>query len=726
MKKIFTLCLVSFCLISSWAQSPKDGYLHIQSLTPGFHDFINDSVFVSLKNKNNLTYLSHTNINTMKWEHKAVFPNNQLLPNMIVMKNEMEGVTFSGGLKYTKDGGKSFTNATITLTSVGQTPLNLYKTSSGYLAVYRLNNSNFPLYYSADGISWANVRDGGTFSTPSFVGDTIYYLNSFAISISPNAGQSFPNANFINPQNLPAQFTFFHAASHRVFIGGNANNVYVTSNGGATWTPITFSPAAFSFVGAVFKKEMEGIIYQGVNGNFYYTTDGGASWTPANKPAGTQQNPNFSFVGDKLFNGGRYTTNWGETWKNITEAVSGSPIHDISFHNKLGIYVGNDGTYGVTTNGGYHFSTPTGPLTSLRITACAAINDSLLLAGDFRGEVYRSANKGQNWNKVFTNGSNNTLQSFRWTKDGKVIGIRNFTTTPVISTNFGASFQTISVTGNFADFNTSGTLFSVRKSGTDIKVYRHNTPYNSANTSEIAVFPVGTFEIYNFKMANDNVGYIFGQEAGEKLVTYCSTNGGTTWVRQNGIVENDVTFSLSGAKIQTFGDNKIAVAQENFVSNVTTFNKLFLSNDGGASWVVHKYQNPGAPDHDFSIHATHFFDTDKFILGGNNGLLYLNHLYDGSEIVTSVSENRFPNEIDQIFIFPNPTNNLINIRLDKSMSHENTTFRLMNGVGQVVQSVPLQAGTTSMAIDNTPEGIYFYRIERNNKTIKAGKLVVAQ
>jgi photosystem II stability/assembly factor-like uncharacterized protein len=723
MKKILTLCLVSFCLISSWAQSPNDGYLHIQSLTPGFYDFINDSVFLSLKNKNNLTYLSHTNINTMKWEHKAVFPNNQLLPNMIVMKNEIEGVTFSGGLKNTKDGGKSFANANITLTTVGQTPLNLYKTSSGYLAVYRLNSLNFPLYHSLDGINWANVRDGGTFSTPSFVGDTIYYLNSFAISISPNAGQSFPNTDFIKPQNLPAQFTFFHAASHRVFIGGNANNVYITSNGGSTWTPITFNPAAFSFVGAVFKNEMEGILYQGVNGNFYYTTDGGANWTPANKPAGTQQNPNFSFVGDKLFNGGRYTSNWGENWKNIMGTVSGSPIHDISFYNKLGIFVGDD-SYGVTTDGGYNYSTPTAPFSSLRLTACAAINDSLLLAGDFRGEVYRSANKGQSWTKVFTNSNNNTLQSFRWTNDGKVLGIRNFTTTPVISTNFGASFQTISVTGKFADFNTSGTLFSVWKSGSNLKVYRHNMPYNNANTSEIASFPAGTFEIYNFKIANDNVAYILGQEAGEKLVSYRSTNGGTTWVRQNGIVENDVTFSLSGAKVQTFGDNKIAVAQENFVNNVTTFNKLFLSNDGGASWVVHEYQNPGAPDHDFSIHATHFFDTDKFILGGNNGLLYLNHLYDGSEIVTSVSVNRFPNENNQISIFPNPTRQNINVTIGDANIKQVMNMSILNSVGQLVKQVFISHPTTTVELEQLSPGIYYYQIKEGDRIIKTDKIII--
>jgi hypothetical protein len=81
--------------------------------------------------------------------------------------------------------------------------------------------------------------------------------------------------------------------------------------------------------------------------------------------------------------------------------------------------------------------------------------------------------------------------------------------------------------------------------------------------------------------------------------------------------------------------------------------------------------------------------------------------------------------IQSIRVYPNPTNSLVTIEY-QALNNENIQFLLFNTLGQVVRSVTLPQGQTSiqLSVSDLSEGVYWYSCSGLLNT--SGKLVISR
>lgn len=77
---------------------------------------------------------------------------------------------------------------------------------------------------------------------------------------------------------------------------------------------------------------------------------------------------------------------------------------------------------------------------------------------------------------------------------------------------------------------------------------------------------------------------------------------------------------------------------------------------------------------------------------------------------------------ENISVYPNPANQLVNIVLDQNVS--NVSFKLFNVLGDVIVSRNLNKGQNTLSVSDLPNGVYFYAIVYDGATVETKKLVV--
>ena len=91
-----------------------------------------------------------------------------------------------------------------------------------------------------------------------------------------------------------------------------------------------------------------------------------------------------------------------------------------------------------------------------------------------------------------------------------------------------------------------------------------------------------------------------------------------------------------------------------------------------------------------------------------------------STITTGIST--FKSENDALSIFPNPFSNQINIKINE-LQFYNSEFRMVNILGAEVMNTTIVKNITTIETGNLPSGVYFYKVNFNNKIIQAGKII---
>lgn len=78
-------------------------------------------------------------------------------------------------------------------------------------------------------------------------------------------------------------------------------------------------------------------------------------------------------------------------------------------------------------------------------------------------------------------------------------------------------------------------------------------------------------------------------------------------------------------------------------------------------------------------------------------------------------------------VFPNPANNFVTVNYTNSGADE-ASFVIINMVGQVVKSTPLESINASQRIDisGLKSGVYFYSLQVNGQILEAKRLVVSK
>ena len=92
----------------------------------------------------------------------------------------------------------------------------------------------------------------------------------------------------------------------------------------------------------------------------------------------------------------------------------------------------------------------------------------------------------------------------------------------------------------------------------------------------------------------------------------------------------------------------------------------------------------------------------------------------GIDNIIVSSENRKPKSAD-IHIYPNPTNDILNIEY---VDFQNKKIIVTDILGRTQKILPLQSETTNINLSNFSNGIYYLSIYENNRLVGSTKFVV--
>lgn len=243
--------------------------------------------------------------------------------------------------------------------------------------VMRIINNGGNWAVANTGLVASQVYDMATSGT-----DLYALVNNRRIFKSPDLGNTWTE---INP-GWPSNYHFDNIAvdGNRIFVA-TAAGMYITLNGGATWSLVTNGLSTVS----INKIAIDGLtIYVGTsNKGVYKSINGGVSWSPANAGISTKSINTLCLNGNEIYAGttsGLYkSSNGGNTWTNLDSVIGSTAwVGDIKCS---GIYV-----Y-IMLNGGVYFSTDNGISWNLVLNSYDA--DCIGIAGNdvYYGVWYHGA-----------------------------------------------------------------------------------------------------------------------------------------------------------------------------------------------------------------------------------------------------------------------------------------------------------------------------------------------
>jgi photosystem II stability/assembly factor-like uncharacterized protein len=357
------------------------------------------------------------------------------------------------------------------------------------------------LYRSTDGAaSWttASVSYGNAVAYAPSMPSRVYLSQSGAMSVSNDGGanftQSINTGDYINSIAVdPTNPDIVYGA------GGNAG-VFISRNGGASWSPSSNGIDAHQIVTAVAVPGAPGTMVITMNGTVLRTTNGGASWAPVTLP-GQQGQIDVNAHVDPRVNGRVY----------------------LCGYNYLAM----------SSNGGASFTG--GPITSNTLQAGPC--NRLLVAGATMfalayGRLWKSTDSGANWadTGLGTNNSFSISDAAFGDASGTIV-VATTTNGVYRSTNSGASFTQV-IANNPNEGYISKIAADPKAPGhlvvpaTSICGFRVSTDGGATFGSPIAGGCVQTL------VASASALYAFGFGSGSnKYVLQTSTDGGQNWTQ---------------------------------------------------------------------------------------------------------------------------------------------------------------------------------------------------
>ncbi len=252
--------------------------------------------------------------------------------------------------------------------------------------------------------------------------------------------------------------------------------------------------------------------------------------------------------------------------------------------------------------------------------------------------------------------------------------------------------------------------------GDNVKILYVDKIYNSNNYSQV-------HKVY-IKQRNDSVWFLHTKtnNTWQLLINYNATVG-QNWkfnvYSSNNILE---TFTISVNSVSTVTINNITLKSLNVtttippgslppISYTTTINERL----GDMRYLLNM-NNIAASNVDYVENLLCYQDSTF-------GLMQFTSMpCNYTTITITLSEFNTNNKLN---IYPNPTNEIINVELNASTSLSGTDYKLeiMNALGQIVQINSIHQQTTQLNVSELVSGVYFVKITSKNKIVSVSKFI---
>jgi len=527
-----------------------------------------------------------------------------------------------------------------------------------------------------------------------------------------------------SPGTTNGLHTLFFANANTGWVAGSASTIYRTTNGGTSWTNISYPVYSVSMRGIYFLNNLTGWI-AGDNFNtisvLIKTTDGGNSWLSqnpgsfkklkacyfVNSSSGWVVGSNASGIGNIL-----YTTNGGTSW--TEQWIGGGELKCTYGSISLGSFgiAGGRNIIATTSNAGLSWDTA---VTNFNATGIHMTSQMNGFASDSSGKIMKTVNGGNNWTVSFAGGLGNLYSIFfadantGWAcgSAGKILRTSNggsswFMQNVPTAQDFYSIFFITPTIGYAAG---SGSLVTKTLNGGEV-------PENTITIHRYNIYkPIGPSQF-----TNDTVNFN----------SYVPNGGYTRYVKISldtitNAVNSDLEISLIHQNKNDTIVYRVGGNGNNFFNTVLNDSALIPIENG-----VPPYNGQFKPSRPLS----------QFINLSSGGLWILK-IYDRAKSLTGVIkswsitvtytpviginkiENNIPEKFELFQNYPNPFNPSTTIRFMIPKTSF-VTLKVYDMLGRVVAELineNLKQGvyeTPFTVQSNLSSGIYFYKITAND------------
>jgi photosystem II stability/assembly factor-like uncharacterized protein len=225
------------------------------------------------------------------------------------------------------------------------------------------------------------------------------------------------------------------------------------------------------------------------------------------------------------------------------------------------------------------------------------------------------------------------------------------------------------------------------------------------NSWNWVVVPYQTWEIYAIHFPFETIGYAASYQISGGLYSaeiLKTADAGNTWTNIN--VFAGGPFGNKGFHLWS-----VYCVDTNICYAVGDSGKIAMTMDGGLTW---NFQNSGTTQ---TLRKIFFTDANTGYIVGDSGTV-LKTVNGGG-----VSINSIDSQPTFISVFPNPSNNSLNLQTNSVNSFQ---FTLYNSDGKTILEKSIKGSDTKIDISACSSGMYYYNLVFADGKRKTGKVVI--